>query len=481
MGERLDRLVVAILLCLAVILSGFIVNVSSIDTAVSPGLYESSFSGNITSFKAENYNLPLYITINDNEKIKVIGELANVNTTTVKITDLPNGTYTYSNVVSLSISFYQECTYFKKDDDITITITNGESTIEVLIDQGTNTEYFSPGAVDNYYDSLVIKVDGKTVYSRSDIPISFDYFKSVVDKSGKKYLSMMIRYYLAGSWGYNSILLELPGLWNVTIYRKGYTVDPSYTPYWLPDLSITYVNSTITYNIEYYTYENGSWSIKYNHTGLPYPIVYDGANVFINTTTPVNLFSNISISSIWANQPIWIEYLTENGTTNSTTYSGCKDKLDISVHVDKLEKTLDGKYHYVLRVVIPYNSSLVLRLYTKGKIKIEGFGEYEDFAELLLSYNASLSNRGLNYGLGIPIVYAADNGITLDITSDDILNATIVKVITDTGEYVINQTITLGGKAISYIQSLWNRYNLLLIAVPVFFILLFLALAGKRR
>jgi len=481
MGERLDRLVVAILLCLAVILSGFIVNVSSIDTAVSPGLYESSFSGNITSFKAENYNLPLYITINDNEKIKVIGELANVNTTTVKITDLPNGTYTYSNVVSLSISFYQECTYFKKDDDITITITNGESTIEVLIDQGTNTEYFSPGAVDNYYDSLVIKVDGKTVYSRSDIPISFDYFKSVVDKSGKKYLSMMIRYYLAGSWGYNSILLELPGLWNVTIYRKGYTVDPSYTPYWLPDLTLTYVNSTITYNIEYYVYENGSWSMKYNHTGLPYPIVYDGANVFVNTTTPVTLFSNISISSIMANQPILIEYLTENGTTNSTTYSGCKDKLDISVHVDKLEKTLDGKYHYVLRVVIPYNSSLVLRLYTKGKIKIEGFGEYEDFAELLLSYNASLRNKAVEPGLGIPIAYAADEGIVLDITSDSILNASIVKVITESGEYIINQTIVLGGKAISYIQSLWNRYNLLLIAVPVFFILLFLALAGKRR
>ncbi len=328
-------------------------------------------------------------------------------------------------------------------------------------------------------------------------PLSLDFLKTAIDNGGRRYLSMMVRYYMAGSWNYKFILLELPGLWNVTFTRT-YNYTGQYTPYWLPDITVTYVD-TLSFTVHYYVREKYcarytpgwgctawkyTWREVYNGTDDLYPIAYNGTDVFINTTPPLVLYHNITIDSIISNQPVWIEYINYTGTNSTTIFPGHRDNLNISIRVDKIERTIDNKYHYVVRIIIPYNSSALLRLYTKGTIRIEGYGVFNDTAEILVGY----SNKTLDSGrleldsLGLPIAYAADEGVVLDITADNEVNVSLVKVITNYSEYIINKTITLKGETLTYIQSLYNKYGLLLVAVPIIFILLILlALAAGRR
>ncbi len=155
------RVVLALLLVLSILVGGYglAVNVSPI----APELYESEFSGNITGFKAENYGLPLVVLFNGGEYgVKVSGEV--VNTSTVSITDMPNGTYSFTNVVSMDIDIDVESRYVLYDDDIYISISNGISNITILIDEGSDSESFFDSTT-NWYDSIRIIVDGYTVYS----------------------------------------------------------------------------------------------------------------------------------------------------------------------------------------------------------------------------------------------------------------------------------------------------------------------------
>ncbi len=457
------------------------------------GLYKTRYEGNVTGFRVEGYGIPLFISLNNDEyKVRVVMETCD--NTTASIEDLPAGTFVYTDVLEFSIwKFDAESIFELHDDHIVITVTNGEETITVDIDNGTGKEEFINGV--NFYDDFTLRVNGSIVYSISHVPLTLDFIKGGFDKGGHRYVSLMLRYRLNDDWSYKFFLFELPGMWNLTIARQGYTMNNQYTPTWLPDLKVTQLSENTTTYVKYYKGEKVcsahyvwggcaswgmQWTLLYNETTLdPKPIIYNGSTVYIDLAdTKIILFDNISVTSIYANQPILLN-ITNGETENTTTYRNHGSNFTVEVVTEKAEKMSDGRYHFRFRIYLPPTSTAVLRLYTRGEIIVEGYGKYKDIAEVMINAtNTTYASQHICRNSLIPIAYAEDNSVPLDVyTESNNLNISIKKIITDTGEYIIDSLITVKAKAIENIQHL--RYKILLIALGAI-VLIILVLRLRR-
>lgn len=411
------------------------------------------------------YSTPLAIKA-DETTIKVVSRVDN--TTTILYNDIDAGWHNFTNVVEFKMGFGQESTYMLKDDDILVYITNGLVDIEVLVDEGSSgNEEYGPGTVDNYYDSVRVVVDGNTIFYIDDVPISIDFIK-LVRGGGTKYFSMTIRYYVAGSWSYKFIVLEYPGLYNVSVYRKGYSVT-GYIPCWLPDIEVVVPNTTIIY--DYYVNDTLVLSLQDK-----LPLEWNASDGIVYAGH-YNLTYIPSISEIWCNQPIIV----------NDSIAGDDDReVDVDVEIEKCER-IDGKYHYVVTIYFPYDAELHVLVKSTGKIRIEGFGEYNYSAELVLRHiNYSSTRLGIA-DIMLPIAYAQDPGLQLKIVSDSVVNMTLEKIVLGAQEYILNKTITLhtvneSTKEHTY-QPLTssNKVALAIAGFFIFIIIIIVLLGGKGR
>ena len=212
---------------------------------------------------------------------------------------------------------------------------------------------------------------------------------------------------------------------------------------------------------------------------------YNGNPVIINKTYTLSLGESSSSGT--------------SSTTTTTTAGGEEHSAsqmicvnDTKIFINAVHKGLrNNKNVFKLNITRPIDTIVVLEIIGKG-IKVEGYGYFGDNATITLGN--STSNNTVSYdtpklmviplGIRTIVISAGDTNTTDSLTilsdSQNVI-VTVKEVVVNGTTILVNETLTLIGQGISYIQYLWNKYGLLLVAVPVFFIIILLALANAGR
>lgn len=210
---------------------------------------------------------------------------------------------------------------------------------------------------------------------------------------------------------------------------------------------------------------------------------YNGNPVIINKTYTLSLGESSSSGDT-----------TTTTTTREEEHSASQMICvnDTKIFINAVHKGLrNNKNVFKLNITRPIDTIVILEIIGKG-IKVEGYGYFGDNATITLGN--STSNNTVSYdtpklmviplGIRTIVISAGDTNTTDSLTilsdSQNVI-VTVKEVIVNGTTILVNETLTLIGQGISYIQYLWNKYGLLLVAVPVFFIIILLALANAGR